>query len=170
MVALQLLVDHPERVRAALVASTGPMLTFPGAAELIQSWNELWRSENGPVRRLDSTWPFLTTEPFRDSLAGRAFFASWRRTLTDVSGESLAAVATGLLQFDVTGQLPSVRAPVFVVAGEYDRLARPDMVRTVADLVPGSRFEVVGDSGHLVNLERPDAFNDVLAGLLVPRS
>ena len=166
MVALQLLVDHPDRARAALVASTGPMLTFPGAAEIIGSWNELWRSENGPVRRLDNTWPLLTTERFRDSAAGRAFYDSWRRTLSGVSGESLAAVATGLLQFDVTAELPSAHTPVVVVAGEFDRLAPPDMVRSVADLIPGSRLEVVADSGHLVNLERPDVFNTILSDLL----
>jgi 3-oxoadipate enol-lactonase len=119
------------------------MFTFPGAAE-----------------------PFLTTETFRDSPAGRAFYDSWRRTLSGVSGESLAAVATGLLQFDVTAQLPTVRVPVLVVAGEHDHLAPPAMVRSVADLVPGSRFEVVADAGHLVNLERPHVFNTTLSDLL----
>lgn len=114
---------------------------------------------------MSAVWPFLTTEPFRDSPPGRAFYDSWRRTLDGVSGESLAAVATGLLKFDVTAQLPSVRTPVFVVAGEHDGLAPPDMVRTVSDLIPGSRFEIVGEAGHL-NLERPDAFNAILNDLL----
>ena len=38
--------------------------------------------------------------------------------------------------------------------------------QAVTDLVTGSRFEVVRDSGHLVNLERPDVFNKVLIDLV----
>jgi 3-oxoadipate enol-lactonase len=166
MVALQLLVDHPDRVRAALVASTGPSLTFPGAAGQIAGWNELWRSENGPVRRLDATWSFLTTLQFRTSPTGKAFCDSWRAVLRTVSGEGLAGVATGLLQFDTTASLQSVRVPVLVVGGQHDSLAGPDIIRVTASLIPGSRVEIVTGAGHLVNLERPDAFNRLLAGFL----
>jgi 3-oxoadipate enol-lactonase len=59
-----------------------------------------------------------------------------------------------------------VRRPVLAVAGEHDPLARPAMVRQVADQVSGGRFELVADAGHLVNLERPDRFNELLLGLL----
>jgi 3-oxoadipate enol-lactonase len=166
MVTLQLLVDHPDRVQAALVASTGPSLAFPGAAGQIAGWNELWRSENGPVRRLDATWSYLTTLQFRTSPTGKAFCDAWRAVLRSVSGEGLACVATGLLQFDTTAGLASVRVPVLVVGGQHDSLAGPDIIRLTAGLIPGSRAEIVTGAGHLVNLERPDAFNRLLAGFL----
>jgi pimeloyl-ACP methyl ester carboxylesterase len=34
-----------------------------------------------------------------------------------------------------------------------------ETVRSVASLIDGSRYEVLPGAGHLVNLERPDAFN-----------
>ena len=32
--------------------------------------------------------------------------------------------------------------------------------------MPGAGFDVVDDAQHLVNLERPDRFNELLLGLL----
>ena len=61
---------------------------------------------------------------------------------------------------------PGVRVPVLAVAGQHDRLAPPQMVEQVAASVPGGRLEVVEDAQHLVNLERPDRFNELLLGLL----
>lgn len=166
MVTLQLLVDHPERVRAALVASTGPSLVFPGARALVEGWNTLWRSENGPVRRLDATWSFLTTLQYRVSPSGEAFRDSWRKVLRGVDGEALASIATGLLEFDATPGLASVGVPVVVVGGQHDALATPDVVRLTGRLIPASRVEIIPGAGHLVNLERPDLFNRLLARLL----
>ena len=166
MVAQQLLVDHPERVSGALVSSTGPLLTFPGAAQMVASWTELWLSEDGPRRRPEATWPTFTSPEYRASPAGRAFSASWRRLLGGVRGESLAAVAAGLLGFDVTDALPAVTVPLLAVAGEDDPLAAPPLVEQVAALVPGARFEVVAGARHLVNLERPDRFNELLLDML----
>lgn len=165
MVAQQLLVDHPERVGGALVLSTGPLLTFPGAAQMVASWTELWLSEDGPRRRLEATWPVFTSAEYRDSPAGRAFYASWRRLLGGVRGESLAAVAAGLLSFDVTAALPAVTVPVLAVAGEDDpgRAAAGGAGRG-----PGPRRPLRGRrrARHLVNLERLDRVNELLLDLL----
>jgi pimeloyl-ACP methyl ester carboxylesterase len=61
---------------------------------------------------------------------------------------------------------PGVRVPVLAVAGQHDRLAPPQMVEQVAASVPGGRLEVVEGAQHLVNLERPDRFNELLLGFL----
>jgi 3-oxoadipate enol-lactonase len=166
MVAQQLLVDHPERVTGALVASAGTNLTFPAAEQVIASWKAIWLAPDGPRKRLEATWEGLASPAYRDSPAGRAFYASWWRLLGEVSGQALAAVADGLLSFDVTEALAGVGVPVLAVAGEHDRLATPEMVEQVAASVPGGRLEVVEGAQHLVNLERPDRFNELLLGLL----
>lgn len=166
MVAQHLLVDAPARVLGAVLVAAGPHLAFPRAKEMIGSWTELWLSENGPVKRLDATWPFLTTETYRSSYAGQAYYAGWRRVLASVDGRSLAAIASGLLSFDVRHGLRGVRRPVIAVAGEEDSLAPPPMVEEVASLVPGGRFEVLPRAGHIANRERPELFNALLGGFL----
>ena len=170
MIAQQLLVDHPDRVRGAILAGIGTNFTFPGAREMVDGWIALWLSENGPLTRLETTWPFVTTEAFRESAPGRALYASWRRALAPVDGRSLAHIAEGLLEFDVRPGLPGVDQPVLVVAGEHDRLAPPPMVREVADLIPGAQFEIIEGAGHISNRERPDRFNDLLLAFLAGRA
>jgi 3-oxoadipate enol-lactonase len=166
MVAQQLLVDYPDRISAALIASAGPNLTFPGADQVIASWNAIWLGSDGPRRRLEATWEGLASEAYRTSPHGQAFYTSWWNLLGGVSGQSLASVATGLLSFDVTTTLATVRVPVLAVAGEHDRLAVPPMVQQVAAKVPGARVAVIDDVQHLVNQERPDRFNELLLDLL----
>ena len=40
------------------------------------------------------------------------------------------------------------------------------MMRETADLVPGSRFELVRRAGHLVPVEAPDACAALMSGFL----
>ena len=58
--------------------------------------------------------------------------------------------------------------PVLAMTGEYDKLAPPAGIKTVAGRIfaaspcPDVRFEVIGGAGHVCNLERPDAYNRAL--------
>jgi len=63
------------------------------------------------------------------------------------------------------------RFPVLLMTGEFDRLAPPSEIRAVshrfADAnAPHVTFEVIGDAGHVCNLEKPDAVNAHLARFL----
>jgi 3-oxoadipate enol-lactonase len=166
MVTQQLLVDYAARIAGAIVAAFRPDFTFPGAAAQIAGWQELWRSDNGPIRRLEATWPQLTTEAYRASPHGQAFYATWRQVLAGVSGQALAYIADGVLTFNVVADLPQVRAPVLVLAAEHDRLMPPEQVHAVAGLVPGARVATIPAAGHLMYLEQPARFNALLAEFL----
>jgi 3-oxoadipate enol-lactonase len=166
MVVQQLLVDHPERVAGAVVAAAGPTMAFPGEAARIAAWRELWLSANGPIRRLEESWPHLTTEAYRTGPHGQAFYATWRQVLGGVSGQALAYVAEGLLTFDVIAGLPQVTVPVLAVAAEQDRLVSTERVSAIADLVPGARAATIPAAGHLMHLEQPATFNALLAEFL----
>jgi len=115
----------------------------------------------------------LAWAPQLDALAA----AGWRPVLPDLAGhgwsdpvtertttEDLAGDVVALL--DVLEVAAGVRVPVLAVAGRHDRLAPPQMVEQIAVSVPCGRLEVVEDAQHLVNLERPDRFNELLLGLL----
>ena len=97
-----------EDLAGDVVASAGTNLTFPAAEQVIASWKAIWLAPDGPRKRLEATWEGLASPAYRDSPAGRAFYASWWRLLGEVSGQGLAAVADGLLSFDVTEALAGV--------------------------------------------------------------
>jgi 3-oxoadipate enol-lactonase len=59
----------------------------------------------------------------------------------------------------VHGKPADIRVPTHVIVGGEDRLTTPAMCRELADLIPGARFTLIPDAGHLVNIEKPAEFN-----------
>jgi pimeloyl-ACP methyl ester carboxylesterase len=56
--------------------------------------------------------------------------------------------------------------PTLVVVGEDDEFTPVKDAEAMHEAVPDSALHVVRGAAHLPNLERPDDFNDALAGLL----
>jgi 3-oxoadipate enol-lactonase len=71
-----------------------------------------------------------------------------------------------LVTFDRRANLPQIRVPTLVVAGEHDRDAPPAMVKKMADSISGATFIEMPGIGHLQNLEAPDEFDGLLLNFL----
>lgn len=65
---------------------------------------------------------------------------------------------------DNFGVLKAMTCPVLVIAGAEDGFFKVADVQQVATEIPGSRFEVISDCGHLPNMENPSLFNEYLIG------
>ena len=68
---------------------------------------------------------------------------------------------------DHTDILHQIKAPTLVVVGELDRLTSPELAKDIADQIPGAKFEIIKDAGHLSNIENPDDFNSVVLDFLM---
>lgn len=62
--------------------------------------------------------------------------------------------------------LADLAGPALVVVGEWDVPCFREMSSVLARRLPDVRFEVVAGAGHMVNLEQPDAVNDLLTEFL----
>jgi pimeloyl-ACP methyl ester carboxylesterase len=62
----------------------------------------------------------------------------------------------------LAGRLGGVTAPALVVWGEADRIGDPDFGRAYAAAIPGAEFTLIPDSGHLPQIETPDALIKVV--------
>jgi pimeloyl-ACP methyl ester carboxylesterase len=60
------------------------------------------------------------------------------------------------------GRLGGVGAPTLAIAGAEDPTSPPADLEAIAAEIPEARVSVIAGGAHLVNVERPDAFNDVL--------
>lgn len=67
---------------------------------------------------------------------------------------------------DRTAMLATITAPTLVLVGERDGISTPDEMRAMAAVIPGARFELVLDAGHLSSLEQPERFNAALGRFL----
>ena len=74
-------------------------------------------------------------------------------------------MAAGAYTTDVLG---SIKVPTLVITGEEDAVTGPEVGRDLAAGVPGARFLLVEEAGHLVNLEQPEIVNEALLDFLAP--
>jgi pimeloyl-ACP methyl ester carboxylesterase len=62
------------------------------------------------------------------------------------------------------GRLASMAVPAQVLWGAQDRIVRPAYEEAYARMIPGAVFALLPDSGHLPQLEQPEAVAQVLRG------
>jgi pimeloyl-ACP methyl ester carboxylesterase len=67
-----------------------------------------------------------------------------------------------------TDVLATIKVPTLVVTGEEDAVTGPEVGRDLAAAIPGARFLLVEEAGHLVNLEQPEIVNEALLDFLAP--
>ena len=74
-----------------------------------------------------------------------------------------AAVAKGQVRdADFTATVSEIKVPVLCMVGDQDGATPPDLVRSMAGMIPGARFEIIAPAGHIPCVEQPEK----MAGLL----
>jgi pimeloyl-ACP methyl ester carboxylesterase len=68
--------------------------------------------------------------------------------------------------FDLRDRLPSITAPTLVITGDDDFICGPVCAAEISSAIPGAHEVIVGDSGHMVFVEQPQAFHDEVADFL----
>ena len=63
---------------------------------------------------------------------------------------------------DYRGLLPTINVPVKVLCGEHDAIAPRELSEEIARAVPGARFAIVENAGHVSNADNPTGFNALL--------
>ncbi len=100
-------------------------------------------------------------------LLGRTSQASRPEVSATVRGLIQSNTPTGIARAvkrlrdrpDSTPQLASIAVPTLVLNGEEDVIISVDDARALATGIAGATLSVLPASGHLANLETPDAFN-----------
>jgi 4,5:9,10-diseco-3-hydroxy-5,9,17-trioxoandrosta-1(10),2-diene-4-oate hydrolase len=71
-----------------------------------------------------------------------------------------------VLHYEIRERLQEIACPTLIVWGDRDRLISVRDADVFAELIPNSRKVVFGDTGHMSQLERPEAFNALLEEFL----
>ena len=67
---------------------------------------------------------------------------------------------------DATDVVAAFQGPLTVVVGDQDEILPVDEARQIADSAPDGRFEIVEGAGHVVSVDAPARFNEILRELL----
>lgn len=162
-VLLEMLRQDPGRIEAAVFLNTNARPDTPESSANRRRLMEMAeRDFPGVIKTL---LPKLVTE---------AHLAE-----VDISGKiTEMALATGKEGFlrqekaiigriDSRPHLGRIRCRTLVIAADQDQLMPVEVVREIAEGVPGARFEVVKDSGHMTSIEQPEALTRLLSEFLL---
>ena len=139
---------------------------------------EVWENRINAVRETG-------IEPIADSVMERWFakafrtqksaeLALWRNMLTRTPVDGYIGTCAAIRDADLTTSSASLTQPTLCVVGEEDGATPPELVRSTAALIPGARFELLANAGHLPCVEQPRALaaliRDFLAQVTEPLS
>lgn len=87
----------------------------------------------------------------------------WRNMLIRTPMEGYIGTCAAIRDADLSDSSARLNQPTLCVVGDQDGATPPDLVQSTAELIPGSRFEVIENAGHLPCVEQPAA----LAALII---
>jgi 3-oxoadipate enol-lactonase len=164
MTGLGLAIHHPDRLRS-LACCAAIAQAPPEYAQLWRDRIELVQREGvGPT--VDGTLERWFTPAFRAEAENAATLARVRAMILGTSVAGYCGCAAALTGLDYGDRLAEIAAPVLYLAGAEDQGAPASVMAEMARATPGSRFEIIEPAAHLVNLERPEAFGELVASWL----
>jgi pimeloyl-ACP methyl ester carboxylesterase len=160
-VALRFALAHPERVQGLVLASfPAPASSGAGIASHAAAFARALDEDGLEAAGARFVWG---ERPSRDAVLVRQGFLEHRPgALAHVLRELLAKQPSAET---LAPQLAGVLQPTLIIAGEADT---PSVAtsRALAAALPKARLEIIPGAGHVVNLQRADAFNAALLGFL----
>jgi pimeloyl-ACP methyl ester carboxylesterase len=67
---------------------------------------------------------------------------------------------------DATDVVAAFEGPLTVVVGDRDEILPVEEARQIAESAPDGKFEIVEGGGHVVSVDAPDRFNEILRELM----
>ena len=167
-VSLNLAIRHPDRVNAAIIASTG------AGSDANDGFIEGFKILADMLDKSD-------LESFTEVLMASPLSANFLKLRPDLieltekramssNPKGLAKTIRGVQMkrnsiFALEDQLKNLSVPVLVLVGELD-LPCLEPANFMKQHIPHSKLVVMPETGHIVNLERPEAFNREITAFL----
>lgn len=154
MIAFQLAVDRPERIRSMVIVNSGPALVARTGAEWLQIRQRLILARLfGPAQTGKFLSKRLFPKPEQADLRDQ-FIDQW--AVNDK--KAYLAVIQALVGWSVVDRVQQIGCPVLVISGDrdYTPLSRK---QEYTALIPGAKLLVIEDSGHATPVDQPDKFN-----------
>jgi 3-oxoadipate enol-lactonase len=157
MIVQQWLVKNPRAAQAVALVQTSPAFGKPDG-----DWQkDFIAARLGPLDRgetMASLAPILVKELIGDDPDSAGVDIA-RDCMASVPEATYRAAMLALLGFDQRKALKDIAVPTLVLSGTKDKNAPAPMMAKMATYIPSATYVEIEHAGHLVNLERPQAFN-----------
>lgn len=154
LIAQGLAAKRHDLVRAMVLSNTGAKI---GTRAI---WDERIKGvQNGGIESLaDAVMERWFSKEFLNS----ANLSLWRNMLVQQTNQGYAGCSAAISGTDFFSSTSALRLPTLGIAGSEDGATPPDLVRETANLIPGSKFELIRKVGHLPCVEKPKEYADIL--------
>ena len=151
MIAQQVALRAPERLSALVICNSAVKI---GTDE---SWNARIKTVNenglsGIANLVMERWftpAYCTGKPIE--------LAGWVRMLCATPDAGYIGTCAALRAADLSASVKAISTPTLLIGGDGDLSTPPDLVKATADLIPGARFEMIKQCGHIPPAEQPEA-------------
>lgn len=160
MIAVASAAAAPERIAGLVLCDTAPQIGTPAM------WNTRIAQvqENGLTGIADSVLERWFSAQFRKARPHE--LAGWRTLLVRTPPQGYIATCAAIRDADLSVETGAIAVPTLVVVGAEDLSTPPDLVRSLAEQIAGSRFSTIPGVGHIPSIERPDILADMLTTFL----
>jgi pimeloyl-ACP methyl ester carboxylesterase len=158
MIAQELALRHPERVRSLVLVSTWARL---GALQRSLLTSLKWMAELAPDPRafMEAFFVWIYTARAHDSGMVAQIIDEAMDFPHPPSVEAMTRTMDAFAMHDTLDRLGRITVPTLVLAGGQDLITPPSLGRVVAEAIGGARFELWPDEAHQPFQEVPDQFN-----------
>jgi 3-oxoadipate enol-lactonase len=162
MIAQVFALEHPDRVSALVLCSTGSKTEQPARENLDR---RIARAEaDGMASQVEGTLQNWFTPPF---LASSPVTTGWVADLirsTSVTG--FVRCCRAIQELDVSARLPEIQKPTLIMPGTEDRNFTVALAEQLHGQIKGSELKPLQGAAHLGNVEQAHAFNEALLAFL----
>lgn len=164
MVAQELAAVAPQRLTALVLACTSPAFGKPGG-----DWQARFVADRLAPLDAGLGMPGLAARlvpPMVGPTADPAGVALALAVMAAVPETTYRTVLAAIVAFDRRAALPLIGVPTLCLAGALDATAPPEVLRRMAEHIPGATFARIEGAGHIANVEQPAAFHAELTRFL----
>ena len=158
MIAQGLAVKRMDQVRAMVLSNTAMKI---GTSDMWQDRIDAVRA--GGIKALEAS---ILERWFSKAFRQSPELSLWREMLVRQPSEGYMGCSAAISGTDFYTTTASLTLPTLAIAGSEDGSTPPDLVRETADLIKGSRFQLIRGAGHLPCVEKPEEFARILNGFL----
>jgi pimeloyl-ACP methyl ester carboxylesterase len=153
MIAQELALQYPERVRSLILGCTAAggltaVRSEPEAMQMLMARGKM-TPEEGARAALPFTYHPATPQELieADLEIRRPWFPS---------RETYAAQLQGILEWESYNRLSQIILPTLVIHGESDQLVPVANGRLIAEKIPGAKLVILPNAGHIFTTDQPD--------------
>ena len=161
MIAQKLAVIKPNLINKLILCDTAVKIGN------LSIWNERIEllEKKGLIGIADSIIERWFSEKF--ILSNYEEIQIYKNMLTNTSIEGYIKCCEAIKNEDLSSTTELIKRPTLALVGSDDKSTPPAIVKSTADLIKNSKFNIIKDSGHLPCLDSPDKFAKLIKNFIL---